>query len=71
MKSDFDARPIFVKKRGHIRAHFLICFTTLVIIRVIQHFMGEKRMPAERIAEALREANCLIERGGYVRLLDV
>ena len=71
MISDFDARPIYVKKRGHIRAHFLICFTALVIIRVIQHFMGEKRMPAERIAEALREANCLIERGGYVRLLDV
>lgn len=71
MKSDFDARPIYVKKREHIRAHFLICFTALVIIRVIQHFMGEKRLSAERIAEALREANCLIERGGYVRLLDV
>ena len=33
--------------------------------------MGEKRLSAERIAEVLREANCLIERGGYVRLLDV
>lgn len=71
MKSDFEARPIFVNNRAHIRAHFLICFTSLVIIRLIQHHMGEKRLSAKRIADALREANCLLERGGYVRLLDV
>ena len=71
MKSDLDARPIYVNTREHIRAHFLICFTALVIVRMIQHYMGEKRLSAERIATCLREANCLIERGGYVRLLDV
>lgn len=71
LKSNLDARPIYVNTRSHIRAHFLICFTALVIIRMIQHHMGENRLPAERIAECLREANCLTERGGYVRLLDV
>lgn len=71
MKSDFDARPIYLNKREHIRSHFLICFMGLVIIRLIQHAMGKERLSAERIAEALREANCLVERGGYVRLLDV
>ena len=71
MKSDFDARPIYLNKREHIRAHFLICFAALVIIRLIQSRMGEGRLSAERIADALRGANCLTERGGYVRLLDV
>lgn len=71
MKSDLDARPIYVNTREHIRAHFLICFTALVIVRMIQHSMGEKRLSAERIADCLRSANCLIEQGGYVRLLDV
>lgn len=71
MKSDFDARPIYLNKREHIRAHFLICFMALMTIRLIQQAMGEERLSAERIAEALREANCLLERGGYVRLLDV
>ncbi len=71
MKSDFDARPIYLNKREHIRAHFLICFVALVILRLIQKGMGEKRLSAARIAEALRQANCLLERGGYVRLLDV
>lgn len=71
MKSDFDARPIYLNKRGHIRAHFLICFISLVIIRLIQHSMGAERLSAERIAEALRRAECLKEKGGYIRLLDV
>ena len=71
MKSDFEARPIYLNKREHIRAHFLICFMSLVIIRLIQHSMGEERLSAERIAEALRRAECLMERGGYIRLLDV
>jgi len=33
--------------------------------------MGEQRLSAGRIADALRETNCLMEKGGYVRLLDV
>ena len=71
MKSDFDARPIYLNKREHIRAHFLLCFVSLVILRLIQNGMGPCRLSVERIAEALRGANCLLERGGYVRLLDV
>ena len=71
MKSDLDARPIYLNKRCHIRAHFLICFISLVIIRLIQHGMGAERLSAERIAEALRRAECLLEKGGYIRLLDV
>jgi transposase len=40
MKSDLYARPVFVSKNEHIRAHFLICFVALLIIRIIQHRMG-------------------------------
>ena len=71
IKSDFDARPIYLNRREHIRAHFLICFVALVILRLIQKEMRADRLSVERIAETLRSANCLLERGGYVRLLDV
>lgn len=30
MKSDFDARPIYLNKRERIQAHFLTCFVSLV-----------------------------------------
>ena len=71
MKSDLYARPVFVSKNEHIRAHFLICFVALLIIRIIQHRMGESVLSAERISRALNSASCRVFRGGIVHLDDV
>lgn len=37
IKSDLDGRPIFVRTKEHIKAHFLVCFIALTIIRIWQH----------------------------------
>jgi len=71
LKSDLYARPVFVSTNEHIRAHFLVCFVALLIIRLIQHRMKEKALSAERIARALKMANCQIFKGGIVHLDDV
>ena len=71
MKTDFDARPVFVRKNEHIRAHFLICFVALLIIRIIQHRMGEKALSVERITKALGAATCQVLKGGIIHLDDV
>lgn len=52
-KGDFDARPVFVSTQAHIRAHFLICYVALLIMRLMQLDTG-RRHSAERISEALR-----------------
>lgn len=41
-KSEFDARPINVRLEDHIDAHFLICFISLVIIRLLQYDINNK-----------------------------
>lgn len=71
MKTDLYARPVFVSKNEHIRAHFLICFVALLVIRIIQHRMGEKALSAERIARALGAATCKVLKGGIIQLDDV
>jgi transposase len=71
MKSDLYARPVFVSSNEHIRAHFLICFVALLIIRILQYQMGDKAISAERIARALNAATCRIHKGGIVHLDDV
>ena len=35
-KSELEARPVFVSRQDRIQAHFLICFISLVIIRILQ-----------------------------------
>lgn len=71
LKTDLYARPVFVSTNEHIRAHFLICFVALLIIRIIQYRMGEKALSAERIARALRAATCRLLKGGIIHLDDV
>jgi transposase len=71
LKSDLYARPVFVWTSEHIRAHFLICFVSLLIVRVIQHMMGENALSGERIARALNGTTCQTLKGGIVHLDDV
>jgi transposase len=37
IKSDLEGRPVFVRTKEHINAHFLICFIALTMIRIIQY----------------------------------
>ena len=57
IKGEFDARPIFVRTDEHINAHFLICFTTLVILRVMEKLTGEKHTVSS-IRNALKSYGC-------------
>ena len=43
MKSDWLARPVFVHTPAHLGAHFLIGFTALLIVRLIQYAMGKTK----------------------------
>lgn len=71
LKSDLYARPVFVRTNEHIRAHFLICFVALLVIRIIQYRMEKNALSAERIARALNAATCRVYKGGIIQLDDV
>lgn len=36
MKSDLDARPVFLQKKEAIKGHFLICYLTVLLERIFQ-----------------------------------
>jgi len=52
IKSEFKARPIHVALESHVEAHFLICFVSLIIIRVLEHLL-EKKYTIKEIRNAL------------------
>ena len=56
LKSTMDARPVYVWTEPHIRAHFLVCYVALIIMRLMQadvERMTGTRPSAEAVAEAL------------------
>lgn len=57
IKSEFRARPVFVKTEDHVNAHFLICYVTLVIMRVMEHLL-EERFTTKQIRNALCSYTC-------------
>lgn len=37
MKTDFEARPVFLQRDDRIRAHFLTCFLSLLMMRMLEN----------------------------------
>lgn len=35
-KSQFKSRPVYLRKKNHIEAHFFICFLALILIRLLE-----------------------------------
>jgi transposase len=56
-KGVLETRPVYVSLQDHINAHFLICFITLTIMRIIQKKTGNL-YSAERIVECLNRISC-------------
>ena len=53
MKTDFNARPVYLQTEAHIRSHFLTCFLSLVIYRILEKELNEA-YTCEEILETLK-----------------
>ena len=66
MKSEFEARPVYLTREERIEAHFITCFIALVIYRLLEKRLHEEFTCPEIIKE-LREMNFMEIKGeGYV-----
>lgn len=54
MKTDFCARPVYVQREDRIKAHFLICFISLLVYRLLEKKL-EKKYTCSEILETLRK----------------
>jgi len=68
MKSEFKARPVYVRNDNRIRAHFLTCFMALTLYRILEKRLKEK-YTAETLIKTLKEMDVHHIRGaGYIPL---
>ena len=58
LKSQLEGRPVYVRTEDHIRGHFLCCYISLVISRLLEYKLRKRKtsIPISKIVEAL---NCL------------
>lgn len=66
MKSEFKTRPVYLSRKDRITAHFMTCFTALIIYRILEKKLDNK-YTCEEIIHTLKNMNMLIYPGdGYV-----
>lgn len=69
-KTDLEGRPVYVWTDAHIKGHFLTCFITLTLYRLLQVETGKKHSVA-KLKEALNSAQVLEMSNGILHMNKV
>ncbi len=68
MKTDFEARPVFLQNETRIKAHFLTCYLSLIVYRYLEKELGNT-FTCEAILDTLKGMNFASVQGqGYMPL---
>ena len=67
MKTDFEARPVYVRRDERIKAHFLICYISLLVYRLLEKKLGNA-YTCNEILGTLRsmQVTLLSKESGYI-----
>lgn len=67
MKTDFEARPVYVRRDERIKAHFLICYISLLVYRLLEKKLGNA-YTCNEILGSLRsmQVTLLSKESGYI-----
>lgn len=65
LKTDFQARPVYLQTEAHIRAHFLTCFLALTIFRILENRLNHN-FTSHQILQTLKDMSLnIIKAEGY------
>lgn len=69
MKSELDARPVFVQKEDSIKGHFLICYLSVLLCRILEFKVLENKFCSEKIFDFIRNFDVLmIDNKKYINI---
>lgn len=55
MKSQLDARPVYLQKQETITGHFLICYLAVLLMRILQIHVLKDNYGSEEIFDFIRD----------------
>lgn len=55
-KSEFHTRPVYVSREDRINVHFLTCFLSLLMVRILEHELNHE-FSSEKIIASMQKAN--------------
>lgn len=68
MKSDLDARPVYVQKESSIKGHFLICYLAVLLERIFQFKILENKYLTTEVYSFIKEFKVIKEGNKYINI---
>mgnify|MGYP002544892531 CR=1 FL=1 len=70
-KTFLDARPVYLQRSDRIRSHFLVCFLSMVILKILQKRLDMPGLSIDRLITTLRGFKLgYIKGAGYMPLFE-
>ncbi len=73
LKTDLEARPVYVSKDEHIHGHFVMCYVALCMIRYLQYYLRfncHLEISAGRIMDAINTPRAVVT-GTYPQMVVI
>ena len=68
MKSDLDARPVFLQKEERIKGHFLICYLAVLLERIFQFHVLKKEYSSNEIIKFIKDFKVVKADNKYINI---
>jgi transposase len=66
MKSDLDARPVFLQKEDTIKGHFLICYLVVLLERILQFKILDNKYSTSEIFKFIKDFKVVKAENKYI-----
>ncbi len=70
LKTNLIARPVFVSKQNSIYGHFLICYTALFLMRILELKVFKDKIPSNQLFDFARKFQVVKADNCYINLLS-
>ena len=68
MKSELDARPVYLQEENKIKGHFLICYLSVLMERILEVHVLKNEYNYREIFELIREFEVVINEDKYINI---
>lgn len=68
MKSDLDARPVFVQSEESIKGHFLVCYIAVLLERILQFKVFKNKYPSSYLYDFFKEYKLVKSKNEYTNI---
>ena len=71
MKSELDARPVFLQREDRIKGHFLICYASVLLLRLLQVKVCKDELGAGQLLRPIRSLSVVpVRKDEYVNVSE-